>query len=120
MEEIKKLNTSICDLSYKEGLEEIIAVCAFEIEQALIGTVRQVYQRNAKYSLKLCIHFILWKLRAVHYIPLTRHDRLAGLSEEHGTGSFYMPGIFTCYLYLNTFTGFIMHVINFYCAGLLL
>lgn len=25
MEEIKKLNTSICDLSYKEGLEEIIA-----------------------------------------------------------------------------------------------
>jgi hypothetical protein len=25
MEEIKKLNVSICDLSYKEGLEEIIA-----------------------------------------------------------------------------------------------
>ena len=25
MEEIKKLNVSICDFSYKEGLEEIIA-----------------------------------------------------------------------------------------------
>lgn len=47
LEQIKKLNTSICDLSFKEGVEEIIGeLRSVKIEMAM--SADEVWKRNGQ------------------------------------------------------------------------
>ena len=59
MEEIKKLNVSICDLSYKEGLEEIIAeLKTIEIHTLAMNETSQARLIGRKEMLETVIDYL--------------------------------------------------------------
>lgn len=59
MEEINKLNTSICDLSYQEGLEEIIKnLKTINIDTFAMNDTSQARYVGQKEMLKLIIKYL--------------------------------------------------------------